>query len=131
MDQVVFRLDGIAYNVSVTSLERSFSVMDTDKSGRTQDGAMYRDIIGTFFNYTMTVRERNGDHQALEALWDAVCDPNKESHVCEFPYNQTYLTQKMYITSGKQGLKKMEPTRNHWGEISLSFIATKPEVVPR
>lgn len=130
MDQVVFRLDGIAYNVSVISLERSFSVMDTDKSGRTQDGAMYRDIVGTFFNYNMTVRERNGDHQALEALWEAVCDPNKASHVCEFPYGQNYLTQKMYITGGNQKLERMDPNRNHWGDIALSFIATKPEVVP-
>ena len=41
MSQTVFTMDGIAYNVSVTSLERNFSVMDTDKSGRTMDGAMY------------------------------------------------------------------------------------------
>lgn len=127
-DVQVFLMDGTAYNVSVTSLTRKFSVMDTDKSGRTQDGAMYRDIIGTFYNYTMTVRERNGDAASLDAFWGAVSNPSKASHTCQFPYGQSVLTQEMYVTSGEQGLKRMEPGRNHWGEITLNFIAMKPEV---
>ena len=125
----VFKMDGVAYNVSVTALTRKFSVMDTDKSGRTQDGAMYRDIIGTYYNYTMTIRERDGDAAALDAFWEAISSPSK-SHVCVFPYGQETLTQQMYVTSGEQALKLMQPDRNHWGEISVNFIAMKPEVVP-
>ena len=51
----VFLLDGKVYNVEVEkdSLERSFAVTDTEQSGRTLDYAMDRDIIGTFYNYTM------------------------------------------------------------------------------
>lgn len=128
MDQQVFKMDGVAYNVSVTALTRKFSVMDTDKSGRTQDGAMYRDIIGTFYNYTMTIRERGGDAAALDAFWEAISSPTK-SHVCEFPYGQETLTQQMYVTSGEQSLRLMQPDKNHWGEISVNFIAMKPEVV--
>jgi len=64
-----FLLDGVAYNVSVTGLKRSFSVLDTDNSGRTQDGEMYRDIIGTFYNYEMTVRQRGDDRAALGAYY--------------------------------------------------------------
>lgn len=124
----VFRMDGQPYNVNVMSLTRKFSVMDSDKSGRTLNGAMHREIIGTYYNYTMVVREKNGDAEALEAFWEAVSDPTKESHVCEFPYGQFWLTQKMYVTSGDQALKKMEPDRNHWGELSLNFIAMEPEV---
>lgn len=125
----VFLLDGIAYNVNVMELKRSFSVMDTDKSGRTQNGEMYRDIIGTFYNYTMTIRERDGDHAAMEALWEAVSAP-EASHICVFPYGQTVMTQKMYVTSAEQGLTLMEKDRNHWGDIALSFIAMSPKVVP-
>ena len=79
----------------------------------------------------MTIRERNGDHAALESLWGALCDPNKASHICQFPYGQDYLTQEMYVTSGKQGLKLMEPGRNHWGDISFNFIAMQPGEVPK
>lgn len=125
----VFLMDDIAYNVSVTALTRKFSVIDTEKSGRTQDGGMYRDIIGTFYNYTMTIQEQGGDHASLEAFWEAVSSP-KDSHVCVFPYGQNTLTQKMYVTSGEQGLFLMQNNRNHWGEITLNFIAMDPKVVP-
>lgn len=123
----VFQMDGIPYNVSVTALTRKFSVLDTDKSGRTQDGAMYRDVIGTFYNYTMTIRERNGDAASLDAFWDAISSP-QSSHVCVFPYGQKTLTQRMYVTSGEQDLKLMQKDRNHWGEITVNFIAMGPEV---
>ena len=129
MDNIqVFLLDGVAYNVSVTSLTRKFSVMDTDKSGRTQNGQMYRDIIGTFYNYTMTIRERNGDAESLEAFWAAISDPGKASHICVFPYGQKTLTQEMYVTSGEQALKLMQKDKNHWGELTVNFIAMGPEV---
>lgn len=121
-------MDGKSYNVSVTSLTRKFSVMDTDKSGRTQDGKMYRDIIGTFYNYTMTVKERDGDAAALESFWAAISDHTQKSHVCEFPYGQKTLIQEMYVTSGDQQLKLMENNKNHWGELTVNFIAMGPEV---
>ena len=130
MDNIqVFLMDGIAYNVNVMGLTRKFSVMDTDKSGRTQDGQMYRDVIGTFYNYTMTIQEKPGDPDSLAAFWEAISDPTKASHVCVFPYGQTTLTQKMYVTSGEQSLKLMKKDRNHWGEITVNFIAMGPEVV--
>ncbi len=125
----VFKMDGMEYNINVMSLDRKFSVMDTDKSGRTQDGKMYRDVLGTFFNYSMTVREKDGDAKALEDFWKAISKP-QVSHNCEFPYGQTTLRQQMYVTSGDQSLKRMELGRNHWGEIKVNFIAMEPEVVP-
>ena len=125
----VFMVDGIAYNVDVLSLTRKFSVMDTDKSGRTQDGQMYRDVVGTFYNYTITVGVRGNDVQALEAFWEAISSP-KASHVCVFPYGQKTLTQRMYVTGGEQALKLMRDGINHWDSISVNFIAMGPEVTP-
>lgn len=125
----VFTMDGVAYNVSVTALTRKFSVMDTDKSGRTQDGAMYRDVVGTFYNYTMTVEQQGSDAGALEAFWEAISSP-KASHVCVFPYGQKTLTQRMYVTGGEQALQRMDDRGNHWGELAVSFIAMEPEVIP-
>ena len=129
MKKQMFLLDGIAYNVDVTKLTRKFSVLDSDKSGRTQDGQMYRDVIGTFYNYTMTVSARGGDAAALDALWEAVSRPDV-SHVCEFPYGQDTLVQRMYVTGGEQDMLIMTDRANHWKEISLNFIAMSPKVVP-
>ena len=125
----VFLLDGEPYNVSVTKLTRKFSVLDSEKTGRVQSGAMYRDPIGTFYNYTMTVAPKSGDVEAMDAFWEAVSRPDK-SHECVFPYGQDTLTQRMYVTSGEQDLNLISNGRNNWGEITLNFIAMKPKVVP-
>ena len=124
----VFLMDGKSYNVSVMSLTRKFSVMDTDKSGRTQNGRMYRDILGTFYNYTMEVQEKDGDAASLEAFWTAISDPKKASHICQFPYGQRTLTQEMYVTTGEQSLIKMQEKQNSWGGLTVNFIAMGPEV---
>lgn len=127
MKVIPFTMDGVEYNVHVTKLTRKFSVMDTEKSGRTIDGEMYRDPIGTFFNYSMTVSPRGEDMAAMDAFWEAICQP-VASHVCVFPYGQKTLTQRMYITSGEQDLLLMRPSANQWGEISINFIAMGPKV---
>ena len=124
-----FLMDGSAYNVRVSKLTRKFSVQDTDKTGRTQDGEMYRDIVGTFYNYSMTVEQMGSDRESFDSFWEAVSQP-VESHVCVFPYNQTIMTQKMYITSGEQDLISKTADRTLWGEISLNYIAMSPKVVP-
>lgn len=124
-----FILDGTAYNVNVTKLTRKFSVLDGEKSGRTQDGQMYRDVIGTFYNYTMTVQQLYTDKAALEAFWEAVSRPDV-SHVCVFPYGQETLTQRMYVTSGEQDIVLLSEKGAHWGEITVNFIAMSPKVVP-
>lgn len=125
----VFLLDGESYNVSVLKLTRKFSVMDSDKTGRVQSGAMYRDPIGTFYNYTMTVAPNGGDVAALDSFWDAISRPDK-SHECVFPYGQDTLTQRMYVTSGEQNLRLLTHEKNYWDEITLNFVAMKPKVVP-
>lgn len=124
-----FLMDGIAYNVRVSKMTRKFSVQDTDRTGRTQDGEMYRDIVGTFYNYAMVVEQKDDDTESFDQFWDAISQP-VESHVCVFPYNQSIMTQRMYITSGEQELVSRMPSRNKWGEISISYIAMSPKVVP-
>jgi hypothetical protein len=124
-----FLMDGVAYNVRVSKMTRSFSVQDTDKTGRTQDGEMYRDIVGTFYNYSMEVAQMDNDRESFDSFWEAISQP-VESHVCEFPYNQTVMTQKMYITSGEQDLISKTFERSLWGAISLNYIAMSPKVVP-
>ena len=125
----VFIVDGVTYNVHVTDLVRKFSVLDTDKSGRTMDGEMYRDPIGTYYNYTMTISPKDDDIAAMDAFWDTISKPQKCFN-CTFPYNQTTLSQKMYVTSGEQSVKRITGERVHWGEITINFIAMSPKVTP-
>ena len=58
-------LDGKAYfNLHVVSCKRSFSVLDGDNAGRVMTGAMTRDIIGTYYNYSLEIDPvANGDDE--------------------------------------------------------------------
>lgn len=123
-----FVMDGIPYNVNVMELTRKFSVLDSAKSGRTQDGSMYRDPIGTFYNYSIVIERRGSDNAALDALWDAMSQP-VPSHVCTFPYNQTVMSQQMYVTSGEQKIKRIYDNHTEWDSMSVNFIAMQPKVV--
>lgn len=124
----LFLIDGTGYRVHVLKLTRAFSVLDTERTGRTMDGQMYREPIGTFYNYTMTVAPA-GDSQDLEKFWEVISQP-RSSHDCCFPYGQKTLSQKMYITSGEQELIRWDRDGNFWGEITVNFIAMGPKVVP-
>lgn len=125
----LFILDGISYNVDVMSLAREFSVVENAASGVTQNGEIYRDPIGTYYNYTMTVAQKGNDFSSLDAFWDAISTPDV-SHVCVFPYNQTTMTQRMYVTAGTQNVRRIRPGRVEWDEIVVSFTAMAPKVVP-
>lgn len=125
----VFQMDGVSYNVLVSKMTRKFSVLDTDQSGRTLSGQMYRDIIGTYYNYSMVVEPVPGDQASMDSFWDAVSQP-VESHYCVFPYNQSTLTQRMYVTSGEQDIIEKTDSGTRWGAVSLNYIAMAPEVVP-
>ena len=123
----LFLIDGAEYRVHVLNLTRKFSVLDTENTGRTMDGRMYREPIGTFYNYSMTVAPM-GDSEDLEKFWEVVSQPTS-AHYCVFPYGQKTLSQYMYITSGEQELIRMGDSGNFWGEISVNFIAMTPKVV--
>lgn len=124
----VFQMDGVGYNVRVLSLKRNFALEEKGKTGRTQDGQMFRDLFGTYYHYTMKIAGEVNDKAALDAFWEAISQP-KNSHICTFPYGQSTLTQKMYVTGGEQELKRMGTDGNIWGEIQIHFLAVAPEVI--
>lgn len=123
-----FLMDGQAYNVQVMSLKRSFDIKEAIAAKYTQSGEIYRDLVGTYYNYTITVREKDGDREALDAFWDAVSSP-VASHECVFPYNQETLSQKMYVKTGSQDISRLYEDGAVWKDITIQFIAKEPKVI--
>ncbi len=124
-----FLLDGRKYNVHVMSLKRLFEVKDAITPSTTQSGDVYRDVIGTYYNYSMTVRAKHEDREALDSFWEAISQP-MASHVCVFPYNQTVITQKMYVKSGSQDIIRLHENGAEWADITIQFTAQAPKVLP-
>lgn len=123
-----FLIDGVAYNIHVLSLERSFEIADEISEQKTMSGEIYREPLGTYYNYTMVVMEKDGDRAAFDAFWDAISKPVK-SHLCVFPYNQKTMMQQMYIKSGKQNISQLYSNKVQWDALEVKFYAKKPKVM--
>ena len=49
-----FTIDDVAFeNIRVVSCQQTFEILDGEGATRTLDGIMHRDIIGTYYNYTL------------------------------------------------------------------------------
>ena len=130
----MFILDGIEYGVDVDikvdELERSFEKLSTDKSGRVQSGKMYISLIGTFYNYKMTVRRGlNCSLDEYEKFFEHLSAP-VAFNTLTVPYGQATMTFEAYITKGSQKLVRAAKNEHYWGPISLSFIAREPQRIP-
>ena len=124
----VFKIDGNSYDVEIVSIKRKFSVLDGDKAGRAADGSMMRNIIGTYYNYSMqinTERLSRSDYDSREELLSAPAD----SHTVGLPSGRTTLTQKMYVTGGEDDLR-IDNNGNIWDNLSIEFVAMTPNRKP-
>lgn len=126
----ILSLDGKAYpNLHVVSLKRSFSVLDGDNAGRVMTGAMTRDIIGTYYNYSMEIDPVSSDLSEYDEFYEAISAP-VDSHVLTVPYAQGTATFDAYVANGEDELASKYGSRNEWQNLTINFIAMKPKRTP-
>lgn len=123
----IFTVDGKPYDVEVMELKRKAIITDTENSGRTLDGEMHRDIIGTYYNYSLKVEPKYSDYAAYDELYELLTAPVK-SHEIVMPYAQSTLVFKAYVTSAEDTLQ-IRNGINHWGQdgLTIDFIAMAPQ----
>lgn len=122
---IYFSVDGVEYpGLIITELSRSFSVLDGPNAGRSMNGNMIRDVIGTYYNYKMEVEHT--DDEEYDRFYEVISSPT-DSHVLVVPYAQSVLQFRAYITGGEDAVEVITNGKTKWGPISLSFVAMKPE----
>lgn len=119
-------VDGKKYNVLVTSLTRKFQVLDGENAERTLSGAMIRDIIGTFYNYEITILPAVGKYGDYDALYEVLSAP-QDSHSVVLPYGQGTMSFRAYVTAGQDILIRKKPGEAYWTGLSVQFIAMAPQ----
>ena len=119
-------VDGKKYNVLVTSLARKFQVLDGKNAERTLSGAMIRDIIGTLYNYEITILPAVVKYGDYDALYEVLSAP-QDSHRIVVPYAQSTLTFNAYVTAGQDNLIRKKPGEAYWTGLSVQFIAMAPQ----
>ena len=126
----ILSLDGKEYpHLHVVSLKRSFAVLDGDNAGRVMTGAMTRDIIGTYYNYSMEIDPVSSDLSEYDELYEAISAP-VDSHVLTVPYAQGPVTFDAYVANGEDELASKYGSRNEWQNLTINFIAMKPKRKP-
>lgn len=119
-------VDDKKYNVLVTGLKRSFQVLDGENAERALSGRMIRDIIGTFYNYEMTLQPKIGKYSDYDALYEVLSAP-VDSHKVVLPYGQRTLTFNAYVTAGQDNLIRKKSTESYWTGLTVQFIAMAPQ----
>lgn len=124
----IFTVDGHTYEVTVPvgGLKRSGQVMDGDKAGRLQTGRMERDIIGTFYNYSLQIETQNLNVAEYDELYQVLSAP-VDYHTITLPYGQSTLTFEAYVSNVNDELKLMKENRNIWGGLTFNFVAMEPQ----
>ena len=126
----VFTIDGKGFNVLIPEggITRSFEIVDSENAGRLRSGAMLRDIIGTYYNYSITIETNKLSASDYDELYEIITEP-VDSHTLTVPYGQHTLTFEAYITNGQDVLKKIDSS-NKWTGLTINFIAMKPQKKP-
>lgn len=122
----MFVIDGNDYSAIVTSLTRNFSVADGENAGRTTDGRMHRDLIGTYYNYSITLKTDLLGQDKYNELYEIISAP-VESHEIKVAYGNQILAFEAYITQGSDDLiRQYSETDRYWSNLSFDFIAMEP-----
>lgn len=131
MADFVFSVDGVQYSkIHVLSLKRSFSVLDGENAGRTMDGAMQRDIIGTYYNYSLEIDPNESDPDEYDFLWETLSAPEND-HDVSFPYGRRgMLSFRAYVSNGEDELWDIINDENRWKTLTLNFVAMDPQRRP-
>lgn len=125
-EEYLFKIDGQGFSgVGVESLKRSFRIPDGPNAGEMLSGDYTRDIVGTYYDYDLTLTAEQLPDSEYNALYEILSAP-VESHTVEMPYGITSLTFSAMIESGTDELIPMDDG-TWWGNLNISIRAKKPQ----
>ncbi len=128
------KINGKNYDVVVTSIEESYSILYTENTGRTlgSGARMTLDPLGTFFTHKVTFRRSKDNYAEFDRLYDFFAIPRYDGFPIEIVHGQTTIKYDAYVSQGARVLNRISPdqTKVLWNELSVNFIPMEAQVVP-
>lgn len=107
----------------MVSLKRNADVLDK-YANRTEDGDLKREIIGVYYNFTLTVGVV--ENPALyQSLWDKLTEPT-EFHTVELPDINGVYRFTAYISSVSDEYMKVKSNSASFQGLTAKFTAKSP-----
>lgn len=124
-------MDGVTYRLRVRydTMGRSFRIADGENAGDMLSGRYKRDLIGTYYDYSMEVEPDPAAPQDYDSFFDAISAP-VDSHSLTLPYGQSTITFDAMVTEGDDLYKGMVAGMRRWGGLQVQFTAQKPQKEP-
>ncbi len=122
----IFGINGTNPDVRILSVQRDASVLDGENAGRLKNGNMVRDLIGTFYNYTLTAMPNEKYPESYNVLYETITAPI-ESHSVSLPFGQGAIDFRAYITNTSDKLRQVKNDAKAWENLTFTAIAMEPQ----
>ncbi len=127
-------IDGRVFNVTVTAITESATILYSSNTGRTisKGARMTLDPLGTFFNYNVTVKRKGNDVKSYDELFDYVTRPRTDGFRIKAVHNQKTIDFDGYISGAERELSHIDNNGKtvYWKQMSLSIVAMEAQVIP-
>ena len=118
-------VDGIHFDIPMISLKRNADFIDKFAE-RTEDADLLRELIGVFYNFTLTVGSSDafGDTD-YDVFWDKMTEP-VEFHNISLPRKDGYYSFVGYISSVSDEYKKITNNKEEFTGFTCKLTAKRP-----
>lgn len=117
------KIDNVYFDIPMVSLKRNADVLDK-YANRTEDGDLKREIIGVYYNFTLTVGVV--ENPALyQSLWNKLTEPT-EFHTVELPDIYGVYRFTAYISSVSDEYMKVKNNSASFQGLTAKFTAKSP-----
>lgn len=114
-------IDGIPYDVAITSFKRKADILDKS-ANRSEDGELHREVIGTFYNYTLAIGVINND-KLYNTLFEVLSEP-VAYHEVVLPHDN--ISFKGYFSSVQDEVVRLTEDGAKFKGLTCNLIAKSP-----
>ena len=120
-------LNGIVYDKLFikTPITRQAIIKDTQNSGWNLKGDYRRDIVGTYYNFTLNISMLKSETEQYDNFYKAITEP-REYHIINLPFGQGFKKFKVYITAVNDNLVKIGNV-HHWENLNIQCLGAEVE----
>lgn len=116
-------IDGVEYKVPIIEMQRKGDVLDL-VANRTEDGVLHREIIGTYYNYSLKFGYI-ANKELRNAFWSVLSAPT--NHIVELPHD--HVAFEAYFGSVQDQVMLILEDGFKAKGMTCNLVAVRPAIV--